>query len=215
MAKYDPNASIFLLEKELKEYGSIKINGYILDELAFQVLKCLVTGKGIKLNEKLLHEKLGVHRNTISSRISRLLEEGCIAHPICRFPNFFTPPNYILTISLVEVKKLKEKILHEMIRDPHITMALNISHGKYSLLLFGSYRTFEEHEEWEVLYDRLFPECIGDVDISYLSPKMTICMDQQKLSLGIIKQRYSQINGKEQAIKTTNKLRNDLIKLTH
>jgi hypothetical protein len=44
---------------------------------------------------------------------------------------------------------------------------------------------------------RRFPGCIGHVDITYLSPRTKILIDQQKVSLGIIDERLSRVRGKK------------------
>jgi hypothetical protein len=51
--------------------------------------------------------------------------------------------------------------------------------------------------EWEQSMSRLFPGCIGHVDITYLSPRTKMLIDQQKVSLGIIEEKLSRIRGKK------------------
>jgi hypothetical protein len=50
--------------------------------------------------------------------------------------------------------------------------------------------------EWERSLSKRFPSSIGHVDVTYLSPKMKILIDQQKVSLGIIEERLAQARGR-------------------
>lgn len=197
MVKYNPSSGINLMEEEFKEKGELTIHGYRLDDIDLEIIKYLVSGKGIKVNRTLLCNKTGLHRKTIEKRISKLLKEELISEPVCRFPNFFVPPNYILTYSLLEIKKSKEKIIKEIIKDPHISIALNIIYGKYNLLLFGNHRNISDHLRWEERYRKRFPDSFGSVNITYLSPKMTISFDQQIVSLSIIRNKLERFRGKD------------------
>jgi len=44
---------------------------------------------------------------------------------------------------------------------------------------------------------RRFSECIGHVDVTYLSPRTKILIDQQKVSLGIIEDNLARVKGKK------------------
>ena len=127
---------------------------------------------------------------------SAILREGLLSEPVCRFPNFFAPPNYFLTYSLFEIKKSKEKVIREIIKDPHIPIALNIIHGKYNLLLFENHRSISDHLRWEESYRKRFPDSFGSASITYLSPEMTISFDQQIVSLSIIRNTLERFRGK-------------------
>ncbi|KON31105.1 hypothetical protein AC482_02005 [miscellaneous Crenarchaeota group-15 archaeon DG-45] len=197
MIKYNPSSGINLMEQDFKNRGALNINGYEIDEIDLEILKCLVSGVGIKVNKRLLCKKTGLHRKTVEKRISELLKEEWIFKPVCRFPNFFVPPNYVLTYSLFEIKKTRDKIIREMLRDPHIPIALKIVHGKHNLLLFGNFHSISDHLRWEENYRRRFPDSFGSASITYLSPEMTISFDQQIVSLSIIKNRLEQFRGKD------------------
>jgi len=197
MIKYNPSSGINLMERDFKDKGKITIYGYELDDIDLKILKCLVSGKGIKVNQTLLCNKTGLHRKTVEKRISKLLKEELLSESVCRFPNFFVPPNYILTYSLFELKKSKEKVIREIIRDPHISIALKIIHGRYNLLVFGNHRSISDHLKWEESYRKRFPDSFGSASITYLSPEMTISFDQQIVSLSIIRNKLERFRGKD------------------
>ena len=116
---------------------------------------------------------------------------------MCRFPKLFVPPHYILVIAPVEIKKSKNKILKTIDIDPHVPLALEIGTGRYNLLLFKVFSSVEDHLEWEEEYDRRFPDSLGAMKKIYLSPKMTYSIDQQKVSLSIIRRKKEEVHGKE------------------
>jgi hypothetical protein len=76
-------------------------------------------------------------------------------------------------------------------------MALRVSVGGYNLLLFSAHPDISEHMEWEQSLSKRFPGCIGHVDVTYLSPRTKILIDQQKVSLGIIQERLARVRGKK------------------
>ena len=193
--KYEPSTPIELIEKEFKEQGCTEVNGYELDEVAIEVLKHLLRGEGVRVNETLLAKELGLSRKAIINRLIRLQNNGIILNPLCRFPHFFVPPNYLLVLALVEVRRSLEDVTQQIKYDPHITLAYRISEGRYNLLLFGCYKTIEDYLRWEDLYNERNPGCFGSIKISILSPKMTIHIDQQKVSLGIIEEKLKEVGG--------------------
>jgi hypothetical protein len=69
--------------------------------------------------------------------------------------------------------------------------------GRYNLLLFKVFFSVEDHFHWEERYDRRFPDSIGAMKKIVLSPHMTASIDQQKVSLNIIRQRKEWLHGKE------------------
>jgi len=196
MIKYSPSSGVHLMERDFLEKGGLTINGYSLDDLDLKIVKSLVSGLGIKVNNTLLCNESGLHRKTVEKRIDALLREGLISNPVCRFPNFFVPPNYVLTYSLFEIKKSKEKVMSEIRKDPHIPIALKIIYGKYNILLFGNHNSIGDHLRWEEGYRLRFPNSFGSAQITYLSPEMTISFDQQIVSLSIIRDRLEICKGK-------------------
>jgi DNA-binding Lrp family transcriptional regulator len=188
IVKYEPNAAIDLIEEEFLTGKEIEINGYVLDELALKVLRHLLKGKAAKVNENFLSKKIGVHRSTVRRRVLKMQEEGIIDRPLCRFPLFFTPSNFLLVFSMLEVKK-PQQFLREIDNDPHVSLAYKISEGRYNMLLFESHKSIEDYLRWERSYEDKYPGCFGSIKNSYLSPRMTVTIDQQKISLGLIKDR--------------------------
>ena len=119
-------------------------------------------------------------------------EEGLIHRPLCRFPLFFAPSNYLLVFSMLEVREPHE-FLNDISKDPHVSLAHNISEGRYNVLLFEAQTDIEGYLRWEGGYEAKYPNCLGSIKNTYLSPRMTISIDQQKVSLGIIRERLRQI----------------------
>jgi len=197
MLKYDPSAAIGLMETELRQKGKIEINGLVIDELRFDILKHLVSGGVFKINENRLSRELQIHRRTVIRRVDELLKDGWILEPVCRFPDLLCPPNYVLAYSMMEIRKGRDRVTTALQNDPHVSMVLRISVGGYNALLFSAHPDISEHMEWEQSMSRLFPGCIGHVDITYLSPRTKMLIDQQKVSLGIIEEKLSRIRGKK------------------
>jgi hypothetical protein len=187
--KYDPSATIDLMEGEMKREGWIEINGLVFNKFQFQILKHLVSGGVFKLNENVLSRELGLNRRTVMRRIDNLMKNGWILDPVCRFPDLLYPPNYILSYSLFEIQKNRNQIILALQSDPHVTMALRISSGGYNLLLFSSHRNIDEHQEWEEKLSKRYPECIRHMDITYLSPNSKIIVKQPQMSLSIIEDK--------------------------
>jgi DNA-binding Lrp family transcriptional regulator len=188
--KYDPNVPVYLLEEDLRKKGCVNLGEYKLDKLSFQIVKLLARGKCIKINENKLAKELGVNRKTIIKRTQELIRERWISTPICRFPNFFTPPNYILAICKLEIRSNRQKFIQNIRNDPHITLAFDVKEGRYNILLFGTFRNLEEELEWEIKQGLFLPKSIGHVDIQYFSPKSIVNISQKKVSLGIIDEKY-------------------------
>ncbi|MFN3621656.1 MAG: hypothetical protein ACK4TI_02075, partial [Nitrososphaerales archaeon] len=115
--KYEPSTPIELIEKEFREEGPIEVNGYELDEVGIQVLKSLLRGDGVRVNESLLAKELRVSRRAVINRLSKLEANGVILNPLCRFPHFFVPPNYLLVLALVEVRGAVAEVTEQIIYD--------------------------------------------------------------------------------------------------
>ncbi|MFH2111573.1 MAG: hypothetical protein ABIJ47_09990 [Candidatus Bathyarchaeota archaeon] len=192
MIKYNPSTGINLIEQDYNRNGSVKLRGYDLDELDLDIIRCLVNGKGVKTNHTLLCERTGLHRKTVEKRIDLLVQERLLAMPVCRFPNFFVPPNYLLTYMLVQFRRLDERILNEIIIDPSIPIAIQTIHEKYNMLIFGNHSGLDDHIRWEENYRTLFPDSFGSAEITYLSPEMTINFNQQIVSLSYIRSRLGE-----------------------
>lgn len=195
--KYSPSSGMSLIEMDFRDKGELTINGHTLDETDLKIMKCLVSGEGIKINQSLLCQRTGLHRKTVEKRLGALLKEELISEPMCRFPSFFVPPNYIMTYSLFEIKDSRDKVMEEIRKDPHIPIAIKVIHERYNLLLFGNHRNISDHLRWEESYRKRFPDSFGSANITYLSPEMTISFDQQIVSLSIFRTRLERSRGRE------------------
>lgn len=197
MIKYDPSSGMQLIKNDFKEKGELVINGYRLDNIDLQILSSLVSGEGIKTNYTMLVEKSGLHRKTIDKKILSFIKDGMISPPVCRFPNFFVPPNYILTYSLLEIRSSLDRVVRELVQDPHVPIGFRIIEGKYNLLLFGNHSSISDHIKWEDSYRQKFPGSFGSANITYLTPEMTISFDQQVVSLSYIRSQAKILEGRE------------------
>ena len=195
--KYQPFSPVYLIEKRLQEKDTLKINGLKINTLNNKILKHLMTGKCIRTNENLLAQNLDVHRITIERRIQALLKEKIITMPVCRFPNFFVPPNYILVYALLEIRKSWDKIINAIKLDHSIPLAFEANIRRYNLLLFKVFYNVEEQLQWEKKLDERFTGSVGAMRKIILSPEMATSIDQQKVSLNIIKKRKILLHGKE------------------
>jgi DNA-binding Lrp family transcriptional regulator len=193
LEKYQPNAPVQLIEKDFHEKAVTEINGCSLDELTIEILTCLTSGEGITVNENFLAKELGVHRRTVADRIHKLIDAQAVDRPVCRFPSFFVPPNFLLVLSMIELRKFNEQFRRDIVSDPHVTLSYRISEGRYNLLLFEAHRSLENYLTWESEYNAKYPGCFGSIKNTYLSPRMTISIDQQKVSLAVISKRLSEI----------------------
>ncbi len=187
--KYESSAPIKIIQREVAKQEKFVVYNYQLDRLAIDVLTCLVNGVGIKVNETFISKQLGVHRVTLRKRIEQMLQHRLISPPICRFPNFFVPPGFILTVSMVEIKRRLQEITKRLLNDPHITLIYQVTQGRHNLLLFAAHRSLEDYLVWVSKYENEYQNCLGSIRNTLLSPKMTISIDQQKVSLGIIEER--------------------------
>lgn len=189
MIKYEPSAATALLKKMLEKNGKLTLNQYKIDELGFEILENLTKGEGVRINEDYLAKKLSVNRKTIRQRINKLLEAHMVLKPLCRFPAFFCPPDLVLIISLLEVKKNEEEIEAYFKQDPHISIAFQICHGRYNYLLFEVFEDTADHIRWEHELNKKFKDSLGISDATYLTPNMMINIDQQKVSLEVINKK--------------------------
>jgi hypothetical protein len=93
-------------------------------------------------------------------------EEGLILHPLCRFPLLFTPSNFLLVFSMLEVRE-PHRFMIDMANDPHVSVAYNISEGRYNTLLFESHADIESYLRWERSYENKYPGCFGSIKNSF------------------------------------------------
>jgi len=194
--KYNPAQMILLLEHDIEKHKGL-INDYQLDDLSIKILKKLAHGEGTHTNMQYLAEQLGVHRKTIEKRINIFLSEKIVLPPACHVPRFLVPSDYMLVLSLKEIKKNANSILRAWNSDLHVPLILRASVGRYTHLIFSSFYRVRDHLKWEEEYDQRFPDCIGAVNNKYLSPSMMFSIDQQFVSLELIKHKLNRIHGKK------------------
>jgi DNA-binding Lrp family transcriptional regulator len=195
--KYQPYSPIYKMEEKHSKGENVTLNGLEMRDLSFQILKQLMLGESIRTNENLIAKEIGINRKTIERRISTLLDGNIITKPCCRFPRFFVPPDHILVYYLLEIRKSMNNVIKAIKSDPCIPFALEASLGRYNLLLFQVFSSVDEHLQWEDTYIRRFPDSLGAMYNIYLAPNHTASINQQKISLSIIRKRKELLYGSE------------------
>ena len=197
--KYAPSASIKVIEENLKTKKQKTIRGVDFDDLTFEILTKLLRGDSIKTNENLLAKELNFHRRTIDKRIKLLYSQGIIGRPVCFFPRVIVPPEYILVKSLIHIKNKEDDVIKALKNDPHITWMIKAvtGRGEFNLVLFSTFYKIEDHLEWQEELDQRFPDCIGALKNTYLSPKMTFSIDPEFTSLCVIQNKLKQLEEKK------------------
>jgi len=190
--KYAPHYPLYKMEDVLESDGHLEINGLKMNRLTFTVMKNLMLGEGIRTNENLLSRKLDMHRKTVERKISSMIEQEILSKPVCLFPRILVPPSQLLVYTLMEVMyNDRANVLKAIKMDPSITMAIESNYGRYTYLLFSVFNDTSEHLEWMERYSERFPGTIGATKNIYLSPKMTASIDQNKVALGIIREKLA------------------------
>ena len=193
--KNDPVASIALLKDQFKRLPELTINGLKMDQLYLDLIELLVLGNGVWTNPNFLSRKLDVHRVTIQRRLDLLLQEKIISIPVSRFPRIWAPPEYFIVLSLIELKKEKNRISKVLIEDPHTSLIVRSGAGKYNLLTISSFSRLRDHLTWEEKLDQKFSGSIGAIKNLYLSPSMTFSIHQQYVPLEYLRKRLDRIRG--------------------
>jgi hypothetical protein len=192
--KFDPAAPINIITKGFKE-GKIKtISGYKLDSLSLNILKRVLKGNGIRTNENLIARELNVNRRTVQRKIQTLLKDRIIAKPVSRFPRVIVPPDYVLVLSLFEIKNHCGDVESSLVNDSHITVLIRANVGRYNLLSMGAFKTIEDHLIWQEQYTQRFPWCVGAIKDIYLSPVMTFSISQNYITLKLIEKKLRMLD---------------------
>lgn len=194
--KYTPNASFEVFKENFRQGLHLKVGGLELDETSVDLLEALLLGKGIHTNPNKLAELLNVHRRTVLRRLTLLLDEKIILPPVCRFPRIWTPPEYFIVISLLEIMKNKDRIVKTLSEDPHISFLVEANVGRYNLLALNSSYRMSDHLAWEEGYDQRFSGTFGAVKNFYLSPAMTFAIHQQYVALAYLNSRADYLRGR-------------------
>ena len=187
--KNDSTASIELLKANFQNSSQMMMNGLSIDQTYLDLIEALVLGNGVWTNPNSLARKLNVHRKTVQRRLDLLLQEEIISNPVSRFPRMWAPPGYFIVLSLIELKKQKDCISKTFIDDPHTSLLVRASAGKYNLIAISCFSRLRDHLTWEEKYDQRFSGSIGAVKNLYLSPSMTFSIHQQYVPLEYLKKR--------------------------
>ena len=157
LLKYDPSTGINILERDYKK-GERSLNGYTLDKLDLSILRYLMAGKGVKYNRNTISISTGLHSKTIENRIESLLKNKVLLNPVCRFPQLFVPPGYMLSYMLAHVEYSENTSLNSLLLNENIPIIWKVVYSKYNLLML------HVHKDLHDLY--------GDVDASRESYKI-------------------------------------------
>ncbi|MFX1263363.1 MAG: hypothetical protein ACFFAZ_14880, partial [Promethearchaeota archaeon] len=123
-----------------------------------------------------------------------LLQEKIISKPVSRFPRMWAPPGYFIVLSLIELKKQKDRISKILTEDPHTSLIVKAGAGKYNLVAISCFSRLRDHLTWEEEYDQRFSGSIGAVKNLYLSPSMTFSIHQQYVPLEFLKKQLKNIH---------------------
>lgn len=192
--KNDPGASIELLKSQFQKTPELTINGLPMDKLYLDLIEALVTGNGVWTNPNSLSRNLDVHRLTVQRRLDLLLQEKIISNPVSRFPRIWAPPEYFIVLSLIELKKDKDRISKTLVADPHTSLVVWAGAGKYNLIAISCFSRLRDHLTWEEKYDQQFSGSIGAIKNLYLSPSMTFSIHQQYVPLEYLKKRLERLS---------------------
>lgn len=195
--KDDPVAPIQSMKADFEKFPQMKVNGLPMDQTYLALIESLLLGKAVWTNPNSLAKTLDVHRMTVQRRLDLLLQEGLISNPVSRFPRMWAPPEYFIVLSLIEIRGQKEQIFNALMKDPHITLMVVVSAGKYNLLVISSFFRLRDHLTWEENYDQRFSGSIGAIRNLYLSPSMTFSIHQQYVPLAYLERKLEKLRGKK------------------
>ena len=197
LIKYNPPESVQIIQNNFENNRHKELNGLKINEFKIELIKLLLTGKGISTNENYLGNVLNVHRRTVKRRIEKLLNQRILDNPICCFPRVWVPPEYSLVFSLFEVKRNYDLLLRTFKNDPHVPILFRATVDKFNIALFGIFYKMEDFLEWAEEYDQRFPKCIGAVRNTFLSPKMTFSITHNYVTLSYIQNKINRLYGEK------------------
>ncbi|MHA1298935.1 MAG: hypothetical protein ACTSO9_05765 [Candidatus Helarchaeota archaeon] len=191
--KFEPNTIYGHLLKEFNQNRRLILNNYEIDDIGIKILRNILKNNNfIKVNKNILSQKLGVHRKTIELRINKLKKMNIIDYPSCNFVNFFSPPNYFLILSFLEMKSQKDQIIADFKKDCNVPVIYNISAGKYNISTISSHPSIDDFFYWNLEYKKKY-NSIKSQRIVYLSPTMIIYLNHKKIIDAIIDQKLKDI----------------------
>ena len=195
LLKYDPSTGINILERDIRK-GDLCLKGHCIDQLDVSILRYLLTGKGIKYNRNRVTQTTGLHNRTVEKRVNQMLKEKILLEPVCRFPELFMPPGYLLSYMLVHLEYPMNSGLNSLLINENIPIIWKTIHSKYNLLMFHI------HTDLHDLY--------GDIDVNresykilekaqarYLAYNSLKGFSPKKLSLHYIESKIKQNQDKE------------------
>ena len=191
--KFNPSSPIPVLTNEIKKSSLQCINGHKIDDLTLDILTSILKGECIRTNENLIAKELGIQRKTVIRKIGSLLETNTIFHPKVFFPKIFGPSDFIIILSLIEIKKDKDLIIKKLVTDPHITVLIHANEGKYNLFMTTTFPAIENYLEWQEEMNILFPGCIGAMRNTFLSPHKSFLIDHNNVALAFIRNQINSI----------------------
>ncbi|UCH04154.1 MAG: hypothetical protein JSW05_11315 [Candidatus Thorarchaeota archaeon] len=193
--KNDLVAPIETMKADFQRFPQMNIYGLTMDQTYLDLLEALILGNGVWTNPNSLARELDVHRVTVQRRLDLLLQEGIISSPVSRFPRIWAPPEYFIVLSLIELKRQKDRISKALMKDSHVSLMVLNSAGKYNLLTISSFYRLRDHLTWEEKLDQRFSGSVGAVKNLYLSPSMTFSIHQQYVPLAYLEKRLEKLRG--------------------
>jgi hypothetical protein len=109
----------------------------------------------------------------------------------------WAPPEYFIVLSLIELKRQKDRISKTLIEDPHTSLLVRAGAGRYNLLAISSFSRLRDHLTWEEKYDQRFSGSIGAIKNLYLSPSMTFSIHQQYVPLAYLEKQLERLRGQK------------------
>ena len=196
--KYDTSAPFRIIQRGFKKGDITEIGGFKLDSLSINILKMILNGEAIRTNENSLARTLNVNRNRITRQIHNLQNEGIIGKPTSRFPLVIVQPDYMLIFSLFELKKRCNEVANFIRRDPRVPLLIKANIGRYNYFVASTFKTVEDHIKWQEKYTQNFQACIEAIKNTYLSPAMTFSINQNFVSLELIKKKLESLHENEE-----------------
>ena len=191
IVKNDSAAPIETMRADFENFPQMKINGLAMDQTYLDIMEALLSGEGVWTNPNSLARTLGIHRMTVQRRLELLTQESVISKPVSRFPRMWAPPDYFIVLSLIELKGKRDRITKTLAGDPHVSLMVKNSAGKYNLLTISSFYRLRDHLTWEEELDQRFSGSVGAVKNLYLSPSMTFSIHQQYVPLAYLEKRLA------------------------
>lgn len=197
--KNEPSISVKVVEENILNKSSTTIGDLKADPVSIEILKSVLNGIGIRTNENHLAKKLNIHRKTVERRIELYLKNQIIGTPRCHFPRIWSPPGYFTVLSLVQIKRYKQKnrVLQGFIADPHVAFITKINTGKYDLAILSNFFKIAQNLEWLEDYNIRYQDCIGAIKNTYLSPSMAFSIDFEYVTNIFLENQLNRLRGKK------------------